>query len=312
MRATEAKPHAQTEQLENKYTLDWFKRRAFESLKPLGDGKWDYSDSLLLYLPSAANEYESLQEKDDPYARLVTKPERTYLQSIANQVVAELPNEFDYVDLGPGTAHKEQFIFDVAHAQDKKLHYVPVDINNRYLAMASEYATAQQIPTHPIQSPFEELPTRISSVRPHFVSLGLTFSNYNPKDIFPLLTSIAGKNGHIFVDVQVRERSDMQRLTEMYGRDVRGVSDPKIPLLGLDVESDISDRTTDDGIRMWYTLRKSNPELEQCGIHAGDKLLMFQSLRYTKKSFEKLLSSTFSKYTLLDTGSEFLGAVIQP
>ncbi len=62
---------------------------------------------------------KNLQREDDPYAKLITEPERAYLQSIADDIVAELPDGFEYIDLGPGTAHKEQFIFDAARKAGK-------------------------------------------------------------------------------------------------------------------------------------------------------------------------------------------------
>jgi len=93
----------------SKYDTEWFKKRAFDSLVPLAPHVWDYSDSLLLYISSGVEKYESLQEEDTPYFRLVTKPEREYLQSIAKDACEMLPNGFDYIDLGPGTEHKEQF-----------------------------------------------------------------------------------------------------------------------------------------------------------------------------------------------------------
>ncbi len=294
-----------------KYDADYFHARALNSLKKIGDGLWDYSDSLLLYTPGTEQGYESIQKGDDPYAELITKPERTYLKKIAHDIVAKLPDRFEFVDLGPGTAHKEQFIFDAAKTQGKKFTYVPVDISDYYLKFAAGHATAQNIPTSPLQSSFEELPQKLTSAGPRFVSLGLTFTNYDPKEILQLLNRIAGPNGFIFVSAQIRDRIDMENITRIYKEDVRIIIDPKIELLDLDPITDISKYETDDGVRMWCALKNTNATLNFLGIRPGDKLLMLQSLRYTKETLEAAIASSGLKYSLLDTGDTFIGALIR-
>lgn len=275
------------------YSPKWFKARAFRSLKKIGDHVWDFSDSLLLYPPGTESDYESIQQGEDPYAELITKPERKYLEGIAEDVVAQLPAEFEYIDLGPGTAHKEQFIFDAAKRTGKKFIYKPVDISEYYLAQAAKYATVQHVEVSPIQSSFEELPEKFSEgTTARFVSLGLTFANYEPQQILRLLGAIAGRGGYIFIDAQIRDRVDMEKIVHAYAKDARVLADSKLKLLGLDPENDILDRQTSDGVQAWYTLKNSNNELEAKGIVVGDKLLMLQSLRHTKESLEKILQAS--------------------
>src|SRR3990167_10504065 len=128
------------------YDNEWFKNRALKNLRLISPNIWDYSDSLLLYISSGVEKYESLQEDDTPYFRLVTKPEREYLQSIAKDVVDLLPPNFEYIDLGPGTEHKEQFFFDELKKQGKKFTYTPVDISDYYLKLSEKHASDQGIP----------------------------------------------------------------------------------------------------------------------------------------------------------------------
>lgn len=294
------------------YTPEWFRERAFGSLKKIGDHTWDYSDSLLLYTPGTESEYESIQQDEDPYSELITKPERKYLEGIAKNVVEQLPPEFEYVDLGPGTAHKEQFIFDAAKQANKKFIYRPVDISEQYLTQATNYASGQHVEVSPIQSSFEELPEKLSNViASRLVSLGLTFTNYEPQAIMSLLTSISGKEGYIFIDVQIRDRVDMEKIVSTYAKDARALIDPKLKLLGLDPIEDISDHKTDEGVQIWETLKSSNSALEASGVVAGDKLLIFQSLRYTKESFEEVLKASGLSYTLFDTNESFIGALLK-
>ena len=137
-----------------KYDNEWFKKRAFRSLSIITPHVWDYSDSLLLYLSSGVEQYESLQKTDTPYFKLVTKPESEYLQSIAKSVVDLLPNKFEYIDLGPGTEHKEQFFFDELKRQGKDFTYIPVDISEYYLKLAERHAINQGIKVKPANASF--------------------------------------------------------------------------------------------------------------------------------------------------------------
>ena len=299
-------------ELDEKYTLDWFKKRALSSLKQIEPHAWDFSDSLLLYVNSGDDEYEALQETDTPYFNLVTKPEREYLSAIAEEVVKELPDAFEYIDLGPGTEHKEQYFFNELKKQQKKFTYIPVDISEHYLCLSNQFATAQGISVKTVQSSFEELSDRLGEktvVR--FVSLGLTFSNYDPRILIPMLQDIAGKDGVVFVEAQMRDRIDLSELAKTYERDTSHIARQKVALLGLDPKTDISECIVDDGIRLWCTVLKTNPMLDEKGIVIDDKLLLLQSLRYTKESFEKTLIDSHADFTLLDNGSSFIAALIR-
>jgi len=293
-----------------KYNQEWFKNRAFKSLRKISDGVWDYSDSLLLYISSGAEVYEQLQEVDTPYFKLVTRPEHEYLQSIAKSVVDVLPNNFEYIDLGPGTEHKEQFLFDELKKQGKTFTYVPVDISDHFLDLAESHTSKQGIPVRKIKASFEELPELLGNpLMPRFVSIGLTFSNYAPQDILKLLKNTAGKNGYIFINAQMRDRIDMIELQKVYQDDGMHLADEKVKLIGIDPIQDITPRLADDGFRVSCFVLRSNKVLEDIGIKNGDKLIVFQSLRYTKDSLENELHN-FS-HESFDTGSSFIGTVIK-
>jgi len=189
----------------NKYSLEWFKKRAAESLKPVGSGMWDYSDSLLLYLPDAEKEYEDIQKDGDPYYSLVTEPETKYISEIADKVTSELPNNFYYIDLGPGTENKEKFFFDSLEKQKKNFTYFPVDINRHFLESAKKFADQRKIKTIPIQSSFEECVQFLPAEDNYrFVSIGLTFVNYHIQDVLIFLDKTIGTRGSAFINTHIR------------------------------------------------------------------------------------------------------------
>lgn len=295
---------------EEKYDHEWFKRRAIGSIKKIDQGVWDYSDSLLLYVSSGVETYESLQEIDTPYFKLVTQPEREYLQSIAKDLVQELPSYFEYIDLGPGSEHKEQFIFDEAKKQNKQFAYIPVDISDHYLELAESHTSKQDIKVKKIRASFEELSGLLGEAKvPRFVSIGLTFSNYVASDVILLLKAIAGKGGFIFINAHIRDRVDMAALQNAYQKDVVTVADEKLRLIGIDPDQDITPRLADDKIQVSGFVLNTNKTLEDIGIKNGDKMILFQSLRYTKNQLEEVLKDT--KHTSFDTGNSFIGSVIK-
>jgi hypothetical protein len=293
-----------------KYDQEWFKKRAFKSLKKLSEGIWDYSDSLLIYISTGVELYESLQEVDTPYFKLVTNPEHEYLKSIAKDIADMLPNEFEYIDLGPGTEHKEQSLFDELKKQGKTFVYIPVDISDHFLDVAENHAVSQGIEVRRVKASFEELPELLgTTIIPRFVSIGLTFSNYAPQDILKLLQEIAGENGFSFINAQIRDRVDMVTLQSVYQDDAVRLVDDKVRLIGLDPFTDITPRIADDGFRVSCTVLKTNKELEDTGIKNGDKLIVFQSLRYTRESLESELNKF--EHKSFDKNTSFIASLIK-
>jgi broad-specificity NMP kinase len=83
----------------------------------------------------------------------------------------------------------------------------------------------------------------------------------------------------------------------------------KLKLIGLDPDQDAT-QSCDDGLRIWSTLKKSTPHLEQIGIKPGAKLLVLQSLRPTLEKLESDIASVFPEHKILDTGESFVGAIL--
>lgn len=290
------------------YGPEWFKERAAGALRRLGPDEWDFSDSLLLYTPSGEDEYVQVQSGASPYHEIVTAPEHAYLAQVAWDIVATLPDEFEYIDLGPGTEHKEQFFFDAARMQGKKFTYTPIDISEYFLEQSRQYAAKQGIGGVPVRASFEELlgPGRASV--PRVVSLGLTYSNYDPKKALALLQQIAGRNGYALINSQIRERTDTERLKGIYAG-MRGMFDGKLALLGLKPE-DIDDYEATDEVKVWCRVKNVTPALQARGMKPGDRLLVLQSLRPSRASLEEDLAAV--PHQSFDTGGSFVATLLTP
>ena len=103
----------------------------------------------------------------------------------------------------------------------------------------------------------------------------------------------------------------MKELEKVYAEDSLHVADEKLELIGLEPEKDVTLPQANEDIRVWCSVIKVNKELGKLGIKEGDKLLVFQSLRYTKESLEKGLKEITKLYRLLDIGGSFIGALIK-
>lgn len=295
-----------------KYSYEWFKKRAFGSLRKISDGVWDYSDSLLLYTPSGAEVYEEAQNTDTPYFKLVTDHEHKYLKSVAEDIISILPNNFEYIDLGPGTEHKEQYFFDEIKRQGKTFIYNPVDISDHFLDVAEKFAANQGIKTNKVKASFEELPAILGSAQtPRFVSLGLTASNFNLQEILTLLTTIAGKDGFVFINTQIKDRVDILHLQRIYEEVASKICEEKVKLLGLVPSKDTSEMVVDEELRLWLSVLNINEALDKVGIKKQDKLLVFQSLRYTKQQLEQELERTGLPFSTFDIGDSFIASLIK-
>jgi len=144
---------------------------------------------------------------------------------------------------------------------------------------------------------------------PRFVSIGLTFSNYEPQEILNLIKNIAGDDSYIFINSQIRDRVDMDELQKVYQDDAEHLADEKVKFIGLNPDTDISPRMADQGFHVWTTILKTNDQLDKIGMRVGDKMMVFQSLRYTKDSLENELKNF--KHQTFDVNSSFIASLIK-
>lgn len=294
----------------NDYSLDWFRHKALHSIKRIDETTWDYSDPSLIYLPDAEEKYETIQQDSSRYHDIVTAPERAYVQRIAERIGRALPDNFDYIDLGPGTEHKEQYLFDALKVLGKRFRYIPVDVNKKYLDLAVAHAESQGIETLGVQAAFESVAGRLPLGKARFVSIGMTFSNYPPAVIFPLLKAISGRAGFALTNCQIRDRVDMETVADVYQKDVSTLLEPKLQLVGLTAD-DIEKQWCDDSIKAWFRIQNVSAELKAVGVKPYDTFLAYYFLRPTVRQLSEEIEPYFTRYELLDTGEAFVAALLE-
>ncbi len=291
----------------------WFKKRAIDSLRKIDENTWDYSDSTLAWSPGAMSIYKDIQEREPLYRKNITDKESNLIKNISSEIVSSLPEKCLYIDLGPGTEHKEKFFFDAIKNQGKNILYVPVDINLDMLAIADEYAKKNGFNTYPINQTFEDLPMNLQKLpRLHrFVSLGLTFINYEPQKGLEILKRITDQKGTAFITVQLRDRIDINAIRKTYeDKDTQELFLKKIELLGLNPTINIQYVEVTNDVFVYYTIKNIPDNLKTKGLKNGDRLLTLRSYRHSYRDLKEILEKDF-KVKYFDRNSEFLAITIK-
>ena len=293
---------------------EWFKKRAIEVIEFSKEGEyWDYSDSLITYSPQVIKEYQRAQEIYKKYGEIVTNEEHKFIKSISHDVINELPSEFIYIDLGPGTEHKEKYFFDEIKQQGKDIIYRPVDINKMMLKEAISFAESEGFIVNPIHDSFDKVYKYVQGEnRYKFISLGLTFINYKIEDISSILKRIVSSNGSTFITAQIRERIDIETVKQAYA-EIGGFSkklfDIKMSLVGVSPSDYIYE--VDDRIRAWCTIKNPSDLLISKGVKPGDRFLLFRSIRYSENELRELLKKEFDVKYFDKKDNSFIGCLLR-
>jgi len=293
---------------------EWFKKRAIEAIEFNKEGEyWDYSDSLTTYSPQVTKEYQSAQKTYKKYGEIVTNEEHKLIKSISHDVINELPSEFIYIDLGPGTEHKEKYFFDEIKKQGKNIIYRPVDVNKMMLKEAASFAESEGFMVDLIHDSFEEAYKYVQGEnRYKFISLGLTFINYKIEDISSILKSILYKNGSVFITAQIRERIDIETVKQAYietGGFSKKLFDIKMGLIGVSPNDYVYE--VDDRIRVWCTIKNPSRLLINKGVKPGDRFLLFRSIRYSENELKELLEKEFDVKYFDKKDFSFIGCLLR-
>ena len=292
---------------------EWFRNKALASITKIEEGVWDYSDSSVLYTPQFSSLYEEVQKdaEHNGYKKKVTDEETLFIETIASTIIKSLPNNFAYIDLGPGTEHKEKFFQDAILAQNKNALYVPVDVSEQMLNIANDYAKNRGFKTYPLHQTFENLDVDLQDLPNvyRFVSLGLTFTNYEPKKILKILNKIIALNGSLFITAQLRERVNMSEIQKIYSEVIATMLPNKLNLVNVNFEQDIANIEVTDGVEIYARLKNISPELKAIGVQSGDKLLLLRSYRYELKELKETLKGYEVEY--YDEGGQFAGCLIR-
>ena len=294
-------------------TQEWFLNRAKESLIKIKEGEWDFSDSALFWTDEVVKKYEDAQTvEQDNYKKHVTDKETIYLKRITPTLISRLSQKINYIDLGPGTENKQDYFIDEIKSQNKELVYTPVDINARIVDAVSLHISKKGINVFPVHSSFEDMEQFIKDkTTPRFISLGLTFLNFKIDDILGIFKASLNTNGVAFINTQPREKvKDLEELKKAYsGAHVIEMYNQKLKLIGLEINENIGDIEVTDEVKIYFNVKNPTEKAVELGIKSGDRIFVFQSMRYPIEILKSKLEGQFD-CEYFDTEEEYLAVLL--
>lgn len=293
---------------------EWFKNRAKESLIKIDETSWDFSDSALFWTDEVVQKYEDAQTKEgNEYKKHVTDAETLYLQKITPNIVDSLPAEINYIDLGPGTENKQDYFIHKMKEDGKSLTYTPVDISKRMVDAAAHHVAEKGVDVFPVNSSFEDMEQFIDDKdTPRFISLGLTFLNFKIEEILGILKKSMNKNGKTFINTQPREKvKSLEELKKAYsGESIIDIYNQKLKLIGLETSEDIGTIEVTDEVKIYFHVNNPTEYAQSLGIKAGDKIFVFQSMRYPTEFLKSKLEEEFD-CEYFETGDDYLAVLLK-
>lgn len=298
----------------DKVESDTWVQSAKEALVKAGDNVWDYSDPILLWNPKGVAEYQTIQ-REASYKDNVERGERKFLHQIAGDVAKQLSDNFVCVDLGPGTGEESALFLSEIQANGKQVkEYVGIDISEAMLLETQARMTIAGIDNTQLkQMSFEEGLSQVRSLPESklITVLGLTLFNSGIQGL-DVVTNHLRNQDKAFLDVQPRERIDMENLKRTYTEPATlDFHNAKLELIGLKLGESADNLTVDDNMEFSVQVTKLNPFLEERGVRVGDKIILARSYRPTLEEVINYFEKDGFRVDVFDDGGEFVGVMVE-
>lgn len=243
----------------------------------------------------------------DEYRHPLHDPVRTLFEKHAATLLPG-KGKIDLLDLGPGYPDKSLALLKHLRRRGDDCLYVPVDINKHFLDVASAAVVNYVSAIKPVLCLFEDLPALLRNGQilrkgaKRVVNLGLTFMNYRPREILPLLAKISGSRGRVIVATQLLQ-TDFKQLVRPY----LTVEARKFAFLPLEL-SGIPERLTrydvsfaDSRVELSFRMLASFHVKDAIRLESGTRIVTAISYRYTPSRFRSCLREFFSQATTLNS-----------
>jgi|ERR1041385_7510360 uncharacterized SAM-dependent methyltransferase len=284
----------------NAALLDELSTKLLEGRKEI----WLDQPSNLYLSEDQANVYLNLM--DDPrYAEAFHDPVKMIISAARNMIVAGLKEPIDILDLGPGYPDKTFPILDLFKSGNLTGRYVPVDINRQFLNIAETAAIPFGVLTHPLHCLFETLPeilnsSDFTSAGSRLVLLGLTFMNYRPTTILPLLQKLTRPSDTVVVATELFNEQDKATLIERYR--INAAKELNLSVIrALAIPSSTVDymaRWSRNRIEMGFKVNQAITLTNDLILQKGLRILTAISYRYTLDGFRNRLQRHFANVML--------------
>ncbi|MCX5783844.1 MAG: L-histidine N(alpha)-methyltransferase, partial [Elusimicrobia bacterium] len=175
--------------------------------KESGTNKFYLTQPHLLYLSD---------EQSDDYLKLMANskyhgkfhaPTLSIVEDNIDSIARHTKNQVSLIDLGPGFPDKSLPIIKYLKSKNIATRYYPVDVNEKFLKIASNEMNKYADEVIPIHKLFKDcknnIPPDIYDNQDILVMLGLTFMNFNSLSIINILKEIAKQKGRIIIAAEL-------------------------------------------------------------------------------------------------------------
>jgi len=262
--------------------------------------RWLLSEPQLLYLAREQSQTYLKALSSKHYSSSFHSETVSLVQSHVKQIVGN-QKKLSLVDLGPGFPDKAVPIASNCKRYGVDFEYLPVDVSEIFLQIAKDEMSQYTDNIRPVQLGFDEL-SKLQSPGNALVMIGLSFMNFDPKEILPVLKNVAGSDGRALVaseilanDVSVAAFKEKHKTGEY-----QDLAFGPLKAIGFgrsDVEHDVG--FEGDRIESIFTLKidfQVSPELK---LLKGSKIVTAVSYLYTEKNLVTTLKNYFSNVEIL-------------
>ncbi|GEA07514.1 hypothetical protein KUL42_22750 [Alteromonas sp. KUL42] len=246
-----------------------------------------------------AKAYELATYGSKQYHDSLDLPILNLIEENINLLCDSLPQNIQFIDLGPGYPSKSFRILDELQFKGLNITYFPVDVSEFFLKRATTAVTSRGIHCNQIHEKFENLAEvldrklfRDDGAR--YIFLGLTFNNFQPEYISKILSGLVNKGDRCVICCQSPEGISEEKLTSPYK--TQSVDDfcfYPLKLLGLTRNSfEFTVVFESDAVRVRYQAKQA-VRVQDLVVDKGTIIETSASYRYSLPDVEKALAPYF-------------------
>ncbi|MEW6366505.1 MAG: L-histidine N(alpha)-methyltransferase [Acidobacteriota bacterium] len=257
----------------------------------------------LLYLSDDQADAYLDAMKSEAYSSSFHGPTVQIIKSNLAAIFSDIGAGVSLIDLGPG--YPDKSLPMVRFLKDKAVpcRYVPIDISQPFLDLAVSHIEPFVERAYPVHEPFETCAGQIpAEIYQHttYCMIGLTFMNFPPESLLPLLKRIAGDRGRVIIasELLTAQKTSEAVLMSYRTKEAQAVGFGPLRHLGIR-ENDVTYRPifANGRVELHYRLeREPDRALQAAGLTSGHTIVTAVSYRYTHEQLEQLLGQYFDSY----------------
>jgi hypothetical protein len=264
------------------------------------------SDGHTLWLHRPANLY-LIEKQADMYLKLMSQPYgdgfhakiRSLIATHREDLLAGFGQRLDLIDLGPGYPDKSFPLLWYMQQQKMTGRYMPVDISRRFLDVAVTACRPFGFTIVPHHSLFEELPEQLpknSDAAQRLVMMGVTFMNYAPEEMVPLLRRMVRPGDSAVIAGELyNEESTVSMIAPYETAEAKHFNFLPLELLGIPESSlQYFVRLARSRIEMGFTVLHPI-QIAGLQIQHDQEIVTSLSYRYGYEELLSILSTHFSR-----------------